>query len=255
MLNSYVLTSTLKDMLRPGRIVPWVLLALVLAGVSWLWLSMSRDPVGLQEYGMLVRLIVYRIVALAAAMFTVVVISQEIEQKTIVYLVTRSVPRATLVFSRGLAAVVSVTIMSWLSLIAVAFVMLGPGFLSQGVFWMDMLIMFLGAAAYSALFVFVTLLINRAMLLILLFAFMWEAFVPYLQGDMYLLTINTYMSVLATHPGKSEGVAAIAALQAGSSGVNVVYAWIILISVAVGFLMLSGWWFSKFQYLPREDAE
>ena len=83
MLNSYVLTSTLKDMLRPGRIVPWVLLALVLAGVSWLWLSMSRDPVGLQEYGMLVRLIVYRIVALAAAMFTVVVISQEIEQKTI----------------------------------------------------------------------------------------------------------------------------------------------------------------------------
>ena len=253
-MHAYVFTSTLKDMMRIGRFVPWVLLAIVLGLVSLLWDQMSRNPVGADQYGMLVRLIVYRIVALAAAMFTTMVISQEVEQKTIVYLVTRTVPRNVILFSRGMAAVVAVTVMSWISLFAVAFVMLGPGFLSQGMVWMDMLIMFLGSVAYTSLFIFVTLIINRAMIAILAFTFVWEAFVPILDGDMYLLTISTYMSVLATHPNKTFGAVA-AAIQNNASAVNPVYAWIVLLTVGIGFLLLGGWWFSKNEYLPREDAE
>jgi ABC-2 type transport system permease protein len=241
-------------MLRPGRIVVWVLLGLVLAGVAALWKELSREQLGASEYGLLVRLIVYRVVALAAAMFTTVVISQEIEQKTIVYLVTRTVPRNALIFSRGLAAVAAVTLMSWISLILVGLVLLGPSMLTSGMFWMDMFIMLLGAVAYASLFIFITLIMNRAMLLILIFTFVWEAFVPYLKGDMYLLTVNTYMSVLAQHPDKAK-LMAVTAMQSDSAGVNPVFAWIILPLVGVGFLILSGWWFSKFQYLPREDAE
>ena len=253
-MNPFILKTTLKDMLRPGRIVVWVLLAFLLAGVGSLWKAMSSHEVGAVEYGLLVRMIVYRIVALAAAMFTTVVVSQEIEQKTIVYLVTRSVPRNVIIFSRGAAAVVAVALMSWLSLLAVGFVMVGPSVLTQGMFWMDAAIMLLGAAAYSALFVFITLIMNRAMLVILAFTFIWEAFVPYLKGDMYLLTVNTYMSVLATHPEKLSH-APVAALQAGATEVRPLFAWIVLITIGIGMLALSGWWFSRFQYLPREDAE
>jgi ABC-2 type transport system permease protein len=241
-------------MLRPGRIVVWVLLGLILAGVAALWKELSREPLGAEQYGLLVRLIVYRVVALAAAMFTTVVVSQEIEQKTIVYLVTRTVPRNALIFSRGLAAVAAVSLMSWISLVLVGLVLLGPGLFSTTMFWMDMFIMLLGAIAYASLFVFITLIMNRAMLLILIFTFVWEAFVPYLKGDMYLLTVNTYMSVLAQHPEKSN-LMAVTAMQSDASGVNPVFAWVILPIVGIGFLLLSGWWFSKFQYLPREDAE
>lgn len=254
MVNAYVLTSTLRDMLKPVRIVPWVLVALVLAGVALLWVSMSREGVGPVQYGLLVRLIVYRLVALAAAMFTVVVVSQEIEQKTIVYLVTRTVPRNVMVFSRGLAAVAAVAAMSWLSLVAVAFVMLGSGFLGESMFWMDSLIIVLGSAAYSALFVFVTLVMNRAMIVILLFAFVWEVFAPYLSGDTYLLSINTYLSVLATHPNKSTAMA-ITAMQSDTTSVAAWVAWTVLLVVGFGVMWLDGWWFSRFQYLPREDAE
>jgi ABC-2 type transport system permease protein len=171
-----------------------------------------------------------------------------------VYLVTRTVPRNVIVFSRGMAAVVAVTLMSWVSLIAVGLAVLGPGVFTQPMFWMDMLIMFMGAVAYSSLFIFITLIMNRSMLVILLFTFMWEAFVPFFKGDMYLLTVNTYMSVLAQHPDKGRGLV-VTAMQNDATMVNPVFAWIVLPAVGLGFLVLSGWWFSKFQYLPREDAE
>lgn len=254
MLHPYVFSSTLRDMLRPGRVVIWIILGLILAGVSMLWASMSREGIGEPEYGLLVRLIVYRIVALAAAMFTTMVISQEIEQKTIVYLVTRTVPRNALVFSRGLAAVVAVTLMSWITLVCVGLAVVGPSIFGKSMFWMDAFIMLMGAVAYTSLFVFITLIVNRAMLLILVFTFVWEAFVPYLKGDMYLLTVNTYMSVLAQHPDKNH-LMAVTAMQSDATMVNPVFAWIVLPAVGIGFLVLSGWWFSRYQYLPREDAE
>jgi hypothetical protein len=162
------------------------------------------------------------------------------------------VPRNAIIFSRGLAAVVSVALTSWISLVAVAFVMLGPGFVAQGTFWMDVVVMLLGALAYSALFIFVTLIMNRAMLMILIFTFMWEAFVPVLKGDMYFLTINTYMSSLATHPGKG---AVMTVMQSETAPAAAWVSWAVLLSVGLGMLLLGGWWFSKFQYLPREDAE
>ncbi len=253
-MNSYVFWSTFKDMMRPARIFPWVALAIVLGLVSLLWVNMSRDPLGGVQYGVLVRLIVYRVVALAAAMFTMAVVAQDIEQKTIVYTVTRTTPRSVMIVSRTLAAVASVTLMSWMSLIGVGLVFLGGGLFTQGMFWMDLVIMLLGAGAYCALFVFVTLILNRAMLAILFFAFLWESFVPFFKGDMYLVTVNTYMSVLATHPNKTAGLTS-QALQADSTTVTAWVAWIVLLGVCGAMLALNGWWFTRNQYLPREDAE
>lgn len=253
-MNSYVVWSTFKDMLRPARVFPWVLLAIVLALVSLLWVKMSSKPLGETEYGILVRLIVYRVVALAAAMFTMAVVAQDIEQKTIVYTVTRTIPRHVMIASRTMAAVLAVALMSWFSLVGVGIVFLGGGAFTQGMFWMDMLIMLLGAGAYCALFVFVTLIMNRAMLAILFFAFLWESFVPFLKGDMYLVTVNTYMSVLAIHPNKTAGLT-VTAMQSSATTVAAWVAWIVLLAVAATMSSLNGWWFTRNQFLPREDAE
>ena len=253
-MNAYVFSSTLRDMLRPGRILVWVAVGVVFGLVCLLWQELHGRDLGPDQYGLLVRLVIYRLAGLAAAMFTVAVVSQEIEQKTIVYMVTRTVPRNVMVFSRGLAAVVAVTLVSWIPLVCVALVMLGPGFITDRMFLMDLFVMFLGSAAYCSLFVFVTLIINRAMLVILLFAFLWETFVPYVKGDMYLLSVNTYMNVLAAHPNKGMA-AAVTAMQSDSTAVAQWAAWLVLPTIAVGMLVLSGWWFSRFQYLPREDAE
>ena len=254
-MNGFIFVSTLKDMLRFNRIWPWVLLGLILFGVSSLWARMSSEGVGPEQYAAITKLIVYRVVALAAAMFTMVVISQEIEQKTIVYLVTRTVPRSVIMWSRGAAAVVAVAVMSWISLGAVAAVMLGLGFLGEGFFWMDLVIMLLGAAAYSTLFIFITLITNRAMIVILAYAFVWESFVPQFTGDMPLLSINFYMTTLATHPSGASGPSGLRALLGGSTSVEPWVAWVVLLGIFLAGMALNAWWFGHFEYLPREDAE
>ena len=254
-MNGFIFASTLKDMLRFNRIWPWVLLGLILFGVSSLWAKMASDGVGPDQYAAITKMIVYRVVALAAAMFTMVVISQEIEQKTIVYLVTRTVPRRVIMWSRGVAAVVSVALMSWISLAAVAAVMLGLGFLGEGMVWMDLVIMLLGAAAYSTLFIFITLIMNRAMIVILAYAFVWEALVPQFTGDMPLLSINFYMTTLATHSGQASGPSGLSSLFGGSVAVAPWVAWVVLLCVFFGGMALNAWWFGRFEYLPREDAE
>jgi ABC-2 type transport system permease protein len=253
-MSPYVFQSTFKDILRPLRVLVWVVVAVLLGMVCWLWVTMSRQPVGLEEYGMLVRMVVYRLVALSAAMFTVSVISQEIEQKTIVYLVTRTTSRASMIVSRGLAAALAVTLTSWIPLVGVALIMLGTGFVGEKVFWMDMVIVALGALAYTALFTFITLIRTKAMLIILLFAFLWETVVPNLQGDMEVFSVNTYMTTLANHPGKDQ-VLQMSAIQGDPTVIAPWVAWLVLIALAGGMFWLCGWWFSRFQYLPKEDAE
>ena len=254
-MNGFIFASTLKDMLRFNRIWPWILLGLILFGVSTLWARMSDEGVGPEQYGNIVEMIVFRVVALAAAMFTMAVISQEIEQKTIVYLVTRTVSRRVIMWSRGLAAVVAVTVMSWISLVAVAAVMLGLGFLGNGFVWMDLAIMMLGAAAYSTLFIFITLVMNRAMIAILAYAFVWESLVPNFSGDMPLLSINFYMTTLANHSEGGSMPSGLQALTGGAVAVEPWVAWAVLLGIFVGGMALNAWWFGRFEYLPREDAE
>lgn len=253
-MHPYLFISSLKDMLRPMRIFVWVLLGVVLALVALLWSKMSRESFGVEQYTLLTSTIVYRIVALAAAMFTMTVVAQDIEQKTIVYTLTRPIPRPTTLISRALAAIASVTLMSWISLTLIALVILGPGFVTYSEFWLDMVVMLVGASAYSALFIFVTLIMNRAMVAILFFAFIWESVVPNIPGDMYYLSINTYMTAMADQTD-SGGGAASSALQGDVASIPSWLAVLVLLGVFAAFMTISCLWFQQFSFLPREDAE
>ena len=124
-------------------------------------------------------------------------------------------------------------------------------------FWMDLGVMALGAAAYASLFIFISLLMNRAMIVCLLFAFGWESFVPRMPGDLYYLSISTYLKGLASHP-QPEQEGGLQAALAGNSVETLVPqipSLIVLIAITGIFLTLAGLWFQRFEYSPREDAE
>ena len=109
----YVFTSSLKDFLRPGRLAVWVVLALVIGLMGRLWISLGAPGNPQETYGQLSSVIVYRFMALVAAIFSTMVVSQEVEGKTIVYMLTRTVPRSTMLLGRTLACVAAVTLISW----------------------------------------------------------------------------------------------------------------------------------------------
>jgi len=253
----FVYASALKDFMRPARLIVWFFIAVTVFGMGLVWRQLTGDtPLNIQA-GQLADILVYRVLALAAAIFATMVVSQDVEQKTIVYSLTRVVPRKSMLLARSLAATTCIAIVSWLSCIAGVLAILGPSGLATPGFWIDMGVMALGACAYASLFIFVSLLMNRAMIVCLLFAFGWESFVPRMPGDLYYLSISTYLKGLAAHPQpeKEGGIQAALTGQSVETLVPQIPSLIVLVAIIGVMVTLSGLWFQRFEYSPREDAE
>ncbi len=246
----------MREYLRPKRVLPWILLGGVCALLAFYWKALQPSSQPVDQYANVSSMLVFRIVALASAIFTTAIISQEVEQRTIVYLLTRPVPRWKLIVIRYLASVLVVGV---LGIIGAFLTTLGAfkGFSGNPLLAKDLQALMIGAFAYGALFLFVSLIFNRAMLVCLLFAFGWETSVPNMPGSMNSLSILTYMQAIAEHPAAQDQskLLGIASATLGDNAVSADRAWGVLIGLTIVMVALSAWWFTHFEYVPREDAE
>jgi ABC-2 type transport system permease protein len=251
-----IFSQALRDSLRFRRIWPWLALGVVCFGMAFAWKQFNPDSLPADRYASVTLIFVYRILALLSAVLTAAILTQEVEQKTIVYLLTRPVPRWKLLLFRYLASVLVVFLVS-----AFALTLTNIG-AYQGVprfdaaFGRDLAALGLGSLAYGALFMFVSLLFNRAMLFCLLFAFGWETAIPNMPGEMYKVSINSYLQAISDHGATmlSRGLSA-AAGTLGTSTITVAWAVAVLGTICLGFVAASLWWFTHFEYVPRDDAE
>lgn len=256
-MTSFLILSTLKDFLRVRRLAIWIIIVVALFGLSKAFLYVNQGVSERDAYIQLSGLMVYKILALAAAIFSAAVVSQEIEQKTIVYLVTRPVPRPTILICRYIATVIVVFMVGVFAALTASLAVFGMGALQNEVLWRDIPALFMGAAAYSGLFVWFSLLMNRSMLVNLMFAFGWETFIPNIPGDIHRLSIHTYVSAIAQRPTTDQVNSAIGFISGESSQdlVSRSTGYITLFVLTIAFVALASWWFHNFEYLPREDAE
>lgn len=258
MIEQFIFTSALKDFFRPKRIGLWVLIVFVLALITVLISRVSPDATPEKTYLQMSSIIVYRVLALAAAIFATAVVSAEVEQKTIVYLLTRPIPRWKLIVFRSLAAAVVVFLVGVASGLAVSFAAHGAGGLNNEYLTRDLVGFAVGALAYVGFFTLLSLIINRSMIVSLLYAFGWETIVPNMPGDVRVLSISNYLQVIAERPSLGqEGQGAVGAL-AGQLSVNTMTpgtAWPVIMTVIIFCFAFGAWWFNTFEYLPREDVE
>lgn len=250
-------TGALRDFVRPGRIVTWLLIAIVVGIIGKVWIGFQPDQ-PLATYGQVIEVLVFRVLALAAAIFGMQVLAGEVEQKTIVYLLTRSIPRTSLLVGRSLASFVAVLGASLAAWLAAGIGVLGPRAFQTGAFWWDGIVILLGVLAYGTLFIFVSLLLNKAMIYCLLFAFGWETFVPNMPGDLYYISIYPYLKSIAGHveiERESKGMLDVLAGQVTGMAVPVGASWAVLLGLVVVLGGLGVWWFGQKEYVPREDVE
>jgi len=256
-MEAYIFTSSLKEFTRAKRILPWLALCILAALLAMVWQRLSPDSTAGERYASVSSMIVFRMVALVSAIFATAIVSQEVEQKTIVYLLTRPVPRWKLVIFRFLAGALVVAAIGAVGSICASLGAFGGHFLSNDLLLKDIFAMTFGAFAYGALFLFVSLLFNRAMIICLIYAFGIETALPNLPGDISRLSIYSYLQAIAEHPSTSSPSQGLN-LAAGDLGLNTLTsgaAIISLIFLIVACLGLSAYWFTKFEYVPREDAE
>jgi ABC-2 type transport system permease protein len=258
MTDLYVLQSALRENFRLRRFLPWAAAVAALFALALLWVRFAADYSPEQAYAQLSAAMNFRFLAIVAAVAAASVVSQEVEQKTIVYLLTRPIPRWKLLVYRALAAVAMVAAVAVVAALLMSAAVFGGGLLANPVMWRELPALLLGAAAYTTFFVFLTLLLNRAMIYCLLYAFGWEALIPNMPGDIFHFSIYSHMSALAGHPAPPEaqhGFAGALAGQAMGHAIPASTALPALIGVSAVALAAGCWWFTRFEYVAREDAE
>ncbi len=253
-MELYLFTHALREFLRFRRIAAWLVLVLLctLIGIAWPHVVGNQQSAR-QQYADLASMLAFHIVPLAAAIMVTSIVGQEVEQKTIVYLLTRPVSRWKLLLMRYLAASVAVSLVGVLTAVGLTLAIFHG--LNNDLLLSDILAIVFGAFAYGALFMMFSLLIVRSMIPCMLF-FVWELSIPNLQGDIYRLSIFSYMQGIAQHPvvGQKGGVGFLT----GSLSDNLLLpstAYSVLGISTVVLTLMALVWFSKFEFVPREDAD
>jgi ABC-2 type transport system permease protein len=252
LIDLYIFTSSLKEFFRVKRIAWWLLVAVAVYFISWTFAHRLPGVSARDAYILLSASLVFRILPLCAAIFSTAVINQEVTQRTIVYLLTRPIPRWKLLVYRALAASV---VVAFVSIVTDLSVCLAVGTSQASLMAHDIQAIAVGSLAYTTLFTLVSLFVNKPMVVCLLFSFVWETAVPEIPGDLYRVTISGYLTSIAHRPVMDSPGGALDAL-AGLLGVNVIpsgVAWAAMLGFAAFCLGFGAFWFSNFEYMARED--
>lgn len=259
MSDLYLFRGALKDSLSPKKIAVALILVILPALLSLLWRTSAHSE--FQEevvYNTLAAGLIFGfILVILAVVFGTGVVTQEIEQKTIVYLLTRPVLRWRILLVKFLAAFLVITITVSLAAVALAFATFGPDRLSESRLGRDLLVLPVGTLGYGALFLLMATVLNRPLLYGLLFAFGWESWVPNMPGNFQKVSLMSYLRVLAPHPQPEAESVEISRLLTvlNPAAISESTAKWVLLGVIVVALTAALLLFSVNEYVPRDDTE
>jgi ABC-2 type transport system permease protein len=255
-IDLFLLRTALRDVLRPKRLTAAILLVLLPAAIALLWRGLvpAKQFAPGDAYNSLAASLVFGfILTILSVIYGTGVVSQEMEQRTIVYLLTRPVPRWRILLAKFVGSVLAITITVCLSALLLALVLYGPAkVMGNGQVMRDLRILAVGALAYGSLFVFFATFLPRPLTWGLLFAFGWESWVPNLPGSFGRLSLMTHLRALAPHSA-SERTADF--LDDFNPDIARPQAWLVVGLVTLLCLMAALIVFSIKEYAPREDAE
>ncbi|NUL82588.1 MAG: ABC transporter permease [Armatimonadetes bacterium] len=255
----YLLLNALRDLMRPRRMLVGLTLVLLPALIALFFKRFAGDEFSVSDgyHAIVISLIQGFVLVITAVVNGCGTVSQELEQKTIVYLLTRPLPRWRLLLTRYIAAVVGSSAVTALSILLLALVLFGGGAFGHTQIWLDLAIIPVGAMAYAGVFMFVATIIPRPLIVGLLFIFGWESWAPTLPGNFGKLALVGYVRRLAPHPEVEmdsqdirEFLAAISPAVISRREAWIVLTVVILLSVIASLIV-----FSYKEYVPKEDAE
>jgi ABC-2 type transport system permease protein len=264
MSDLLLIQNALREALRPRRLLVAVLLILLPAalGLASRLLTPTAEFVPADVYDSLEFLFVFTFtLCILAVIYGTGVVSQEIEQRTIVYLLTRPHPRWRILLSKFLVALLVIGMVTTLSTVFLALAVFGPAHFGEAGIGSDLKALWMGTLTYGSLFLLLGAALPRPLLYALLFVFGWETWVPQLPGQFARVSIMTYLKVLSSReiiPDKQNGFGGnllLAFAQSPKIEIPVREAWITLSVVAAVALIASLIVFSTREYAPREDSE
>lgn len=267
MTDLLLMRSALREALRPRRLLIALLLVALppLVGLMWRLLSQPADFVPDDVYDSLVTGIVFSFtLTILSVVYGTGVVSQEIEQRTIVYLLTRPLPRWRILLAKFAVSLVVVAGVTMLSTLLTALAVYGPAKFAEAGVLPDLKALAIGAVAYGSLFLLLGAALPRPLTYGLLFVFGWETWVPVLPGSFARISVMSYLRSLAARevtPDPSQAVPTdnsnflMSFASAPQVEIGMRVAWITLLAVSFVALLTAMIVFSNREYVPRDDSE
>ena len=202
-------------------------------------------------YAVIVTVTIGFLVPLAALFYGTALIADEVEGKTLTYLLTRPVRRGAILAGKFAACLATTLALSLPSVVVTFFLLMtARGWGSVGPFvpdlFRDMGVVIAALLAYGALFTLLGVLLKRPLIPGLLFVFIWER-VAELPGYLPRFTLTAYLRSLIHHRPAMEGFS-------GMFGEVLPTALCleVLAGVVVAFLAAAAWIFSTREYVMEQ---
>lgn len=179
-------------------------------------------------------------------------VSDELEDKTLTYLLVRPVSKSTIYLGKYLAYLVAAALLLLPSaamcfLIAMAADAPGESGRHVPILLQDLGVLSIGILAYGALYALIGAVTKRPVFVGLAFTFIWETLVTFIPGYLSKLTIKHYLSALLPHAVSQRGI--IGLFESPTSAPMAV---IILLLTTAGFLALGAWAFTNKEYVLEQ---
>jgi len=192
-MNWEIFVLSLRQLLGKRRMFALIALALLplLIAVVFRTGNTETDPVDWTANALLNGLIVTTLLPLVTLILSTTSLGMEIEDGTIMYLLSKPLPRAQVImaklaaswFPAGVLVALSASLSALIALEGSGESTLVLAFVMSSV---------LGALAYSGLFLFLSLLTTRALIVGLIYVFIWEGLVTELFAGTRVLSIRQY---------------------------------------------------------------
>lgn len=169
---------------------------------------------GMSVFGIVIWMLFLRfIVPILGVFYGTALMADEVEDKTLTYLFTRPVPRGAVLVGKYLAYLACTSLVVLPSVMLVYFLLIRMNEVPAtfGSLLTDLGLLFIGLAAYGALFACVGAFFKRPLVIGLVFVTGWEQTALVLPGYMKRFTVAYYLQSLVPHSMPADGV--LSALQ------------------------------------------
>ena len=207
---------------------------------------------GFDLYGVVIAFYYVRnVLPLAAMFYATALIADEVEGKTLTYLLTRPIPRSAILAGKYAAYLVTTLALSLPAAVLTFFLLVtARGWTGIGAavpdLFRDLGVMALALAVYGAFFTFLGVSLRRPVIPGLLFLFVWEL-AANLPGYLPRVTITAWLRSLVRHRPAQEGVSEIFG-QVLPTALSLE----VLTGMLIVFLAGSIWIFSTREYVMEQ---
>ncbi len=182
-----------------------VLMALIIKFYQLIHTGQAMVPGSYLFKNLIMTLYLQFLIIILSLFYGTSICSEELENKTLPFLLTRPVPKASVILGKYAAYTALQIIMVGLG-VTFSFVILNMNRLTEWgeylILMRDLGVLFLGIAAYTALFTFIGTFIKKSILFGLIFGFGWESVIQYFPGSTQKFAIAHYLKSLL--PGASS---------------------------------------------------